>query len=169
MSTHNKAFNGGIQKNTTAFDDESFRLDKYLKDASKELSNIFTDYTHISLMKENMKIDLVGDACFGFAPDGGAWFKDGILVAAFEAKKQGQTGNACERWWDNAVTAKHINEDVIYVTFCSGAGAEQGQVLDKLRRKARIMMGDNYIFHMSVDGFSYQDIKNKMTEILDKI
>ena len=39
------------------------------------------------MFNKQMKIDLVGDACFGFAPDGGVWFKDGKLVAVFEAKK----------------------------------------------------------------------------------
>ena len=113
------------------------------------------------------KIKYVGDNCFGFAPDGGAWFKGDKLVAVFEAKKQGLGGNAYERWWDNACTAKHINPDVVYVTFCSGPGSAQGQWLDNLRRKANIMLGENFKFYMSPEGFTFDQVSAIMQETLE--
>jgi len=162
-------FNGGIQTGTTAFDNESLELDKYVRKASIDLEKEFGGLERISRMNEENKMLLVGDDCFGFSPDGGAWFKNGNMVAVFEAKKQNKDGNAYERWWDNAVTAKYINKDVIYVTFCSGKGAAPGECLDKLRRKATIMMGNNYIFHMSETGFEYIAVKNKIKEVLINI
>lgn len=160
---------GGIQVGTTAFDAESKKLDDQTKSARDLLAEQFPGVRMIKRMISKMKIDLVGDDCFGFAPDGGAWFINDKLVAAFESKKQGTKGNACERWWDNAVTAKHINKDVIYVTFCSGGGAEPGEVLDKLRRKATIMMGDGFKFIMSPDGFSQKQIESVMRDVLSEV
>ena len=164
-----KPFNGGIQKGTTAFDEASKKLDADAKDIRNELEFAFDELTMVRVINKKQKFELVGDDCFSFAPDGGAWFKDGKLVAAFECKKQGVHGNACERWWDNAVTAKFINQDVVYVTFCSGAGASEGEVLDKMRRKGELMMGDKFKFFMSIDGFSYDEMKAIFIDILTEI
>ncbi len=167
MSQRESDFKGGIQVGTTAFDDDSKRLDAYLKECRDELSQ--TGLSVVSMFSKQMKLDLVGDDCFGFAPDGGAWFKNGVLVAVFEAKKQGEAGNAYERWWDNAVTSKYINPDVKYVTFCTGAGAAEGKCLDKLRRKATIMMGKNFTFHMNEDAFTKKEVMDIMKETLGSI
>jgi len=160
-------FKGGIQAGTTAFDTDSKKLDIQAKDARDLLAEQFDDITMVKQFNKEMKMVLVGDDCFGFAPDGGAWFKNGKLVACFECKKQGLGGNAYERWWDNAMTAKFINEDVVYVTFCSGPGAASGEGLDKLRRKAQIMMGNNFVFHMSVDGFTDDFVLEEMKKVLE--
>lgn len=167
MSQRVDGFKGGIQAGTTAFDKDSKLLDKQLKEARVKLSNNENNtLTCVAKFSKEQKLNLVGDDCFGFAPDGGAWFKDGNLVAVFEAKKQGLRGNAYERWWDNAVTAKHINPDVVYVTFCSGPGAAPGECLDKLRRKANIMMGENYKFYMSPEGFTFNEVYAIVEETL---
>ena len=163
-------FKGGIQKGTTAFDDDSRRLDTYLKECRDELHYMNpSEFKVVSMFSIQMKLDLVGDNCFGFAPDGGAWFKNDKLVAVFEAKKQGEAGNAYERWWDNAVTAKYINPDVKYVTFCTGPGAAPNKCLDKMRRKAAIMMGGNYTFHMKVDAFTKSDVMSLMADTIRSI
>ena len=168
MSQRQEGFRGGIQTGTTAFDEQSTKLDVQAKTARDNLAEAFDGITMVKQFSKQQKLDLVGDDCFGFAPDGGAWFRNDKLVAAFECKKQGLGGNAYERWWDNAMTAKHINPDVVYVTFCSGPGAAAGEGLDKLRRKAQIMLGDNFIFHMSVDGFTQQQIEKIMVDILSQ-
>lgn len=158
-----RVFRGGIQKGTTAFDDASKTLDESAKMARTTLAVEFPSLTMVKQFSKEMKMKLVGDDCFGFSPDGGAWFDaEENLVAVFECKKQGTAGNAYERWWDNAVTAKHINKDVTYVTFCSGEGAKEGNCLDKLRRKAKIMMGERFIFEMSPTGFSTKEIEEMM-------
>ena len=168
MSQREKDFNGGIQKGTTAFDDDSKRLDVYLKENFKTLSSKFKEFESFSMFNKTMKLALVGADCFGFAPDGGVWFHNGKLKVVFEAKKQGKGGNAYERWWDNAMTAKHINPDVKYVTFCTGEGAAEGQCLDKMRQKAKIMMGDNFIFHLKVEPFSQQEVYDIMFATLEQ-
>jgi len=165
MSQREADFKGGIQRGTTAFDEESKRLDKCLKECKDEIS--MDGYTVVTQFDYDMKIKYVGDDCFGFAPDGGAWFKGDTLVAVFEAKKQGEGGNAYERWWDNAMTAKFINPDVKYITFCSGAGAEEGKCLDKLRRKAKIMMGENFVCYNKVEGFTKQEVYDIMEKTLE--
>lgn len=163
----NYKFKGGIQAGTNAFDENSKRLDESAKTARDSLVYSFPSLKMVKTFPREMKLDLVGDDCFGFSPDGGAWFESkGKLVAVFECKKQGKVGNAYERWWDNAVTAKHINKDVMYLTFCSGEGAMEGECLDKLRRKAKIMMGENFLFEMSLSGFAYEEVENKMKEVL---
>lgn len=160
--------NRGIQEGTTAYDEESRRLDQLIKDTTKKLKLELKSFRVITRMTKQMKIELVGDDCFGFAPDGGAWFIDGKLVAVFEGKKQGENGNAYERWWDNAVTAKHLNPDVKYITFCTGAGAAKDKCLDKLRRKSRIMMGENFDMHLKVDPFTAEEIEAIMRSVLEE-
>lgn len=166
MSQRDKGFKGGIQSGTTAFDLQSKKLDRILKECRETIC--MDGYTKVKQFNRQMKIDLVGEECFGFAPDGGAWFRHGQLVAVFEGKKQNLRGNACERWWDNAVTAKHINKNVRYVTFCSGEGANPGECLDKMKTKAFIMMGDRYEFHMSPDGFTKTQVMKVMLDVLEK-
>jgi len=167
MSQREKDFKGGIQAGTTAFDDDSKRLDVYLKECRDEIT--LEGMNKVNQFNEQMKMELVGDNCFGFAPDGGAWFKDGKLVAVFEAKKQGRQGNAYERWWDNASTARFINPDVKYVTFCTGAGAAVNECLDKLRRKAQRMFGENFIFHNQVEPFTKRQVCDIMRDVLEGI
>lgn len=164
MSQRDKGFNGGIQTGTTAFDSQSKKLDKVLKECRDNIN--VNGFTCVRQFTKQMKIDLVGENCFGFAPDGGAWFYNGKMVAVFEGKKQNKQGNAYERWWDNAVTAKHINPDVKYITLCSGEGAASGECLDRLRVKAGIMMGDNYVFHMSPDGFTREQTMKIISDTL---
>ena len=163
-SQRDEGFNGGIQAGTTAFDSASKQLDELLKESRTDGS--LPGFTFIKQFTPEMKVDLLGDDCFGFAPDGGAWFYKGKLVAVFEGKKQNKAGNAHERWYDNATTAKYINPDVKYVTFCSGEGAHEGECLDKMRRKAQIVLGDNYTFHMSANGFTREEATRIISDTL---
>lgn len=162
-------FKGGIQAGTVAWDESSLLVDKLLKEGYKTLSNEFKNLKSYKQFTKAMKLQYVGDDCFGFAPDGGAWFKDGKLVAVFEAKKQNEGGNAYERWWDNASTAKYLNPDVIYVTFCSGRGAKKDNCLDKLKRKANIMLGKNFEFYLSETGFTSEYVLDVMRQTLSKV
>ena len=167
MSQRDNNMKGGIQSGTTAFDVDSSKLDKQLKESRDTIQ--VPNLKMIKQFSTEDKIKYVGDNCFGFAPDGGAWFKDDKLVAVFEAKKQGVSGNAYERWWDNAMTAKHINPDVVYVTFCTGPGAAQEQGLDKMKRKANIMLGENFKFYMSPEGCTSDQVNTIMQETLEGI
>lgn len=168
MSQREGTFRGGIQKGTMAWDNDSFELDKFLKESRDNLINQFSKLRMVKTFSKEDKLKYLGDDCFGFSPDGGAWFFEDELVAVFEAKKQGLGGNAYERWYDNFTTAKYINPKVKYVTFCTGKGAAPGQCLDKLRRKASIIFPDNVEFFMSETGFTYAEVYDIMTNILER-
>lgn len=166
MSQREGNFKGGIQTGEKAWDADSLKLDQFLKECRDEIPT--KNFVMKKQFTKQDKIDLVGDDCFGFAPDGGAWFWNGKLVAVFEAKKQNEGGNAYERWWDNAATAQYINPDVYYVTFCTGKGAATDKCLDKLRRKAKIMAGKNFQFYLNEDGFTKQEVFDIMKKVLEK-
>ena len=167
-SQRDAGFNGGIQSGTTAFDPQSKTLDGQLKEVRDEIS--VCGFTMVKQFPRKLKIDLIGEDCFGFAPDGGAWFKgnseDGNLFAVFEAKKQNKKGNANERWFKNAQIAKSINPDVKYITLCSGEGAKKGECLEKMSQLAKRTMGRNFEFYMSPDGFTKEQVNRIMLSVL---
>ena len=160
---------GGIQPGTTAWDADSRKLDVSLREVAKQLALELPTFDVSFRLSKQQKIDLAGEDCFGFSPDGGAWFLNGKMVAVFEAKKQGLSGNAQERWWDNAVTAKHINPHIVYHTFCSGPGCEYSGPLGRLERKAQLMLGDLYTFTLNESGHTDEEIYAAMHYILSGI
>ena len=162
-------FKGGIQPGMTAFDEESRDLDTSLKQISKSLAQTYDQFEVVHQFNHAQKMQWVGDDCFGFAPDGGAWFLDDELVAVFEAKKQNASGNAQERWWDNACTAQFINNTVRYHTFCRGSGCATNAPLHRLSRKAPLMLGTNFTFSLSETGFTKYQIESQMRAILDDL
>lgn len=164
MSQREKDFNGGIKQGCTAYDIKSKKLDKLLKHCRDNIS--IDGFRMVKQFSNKMKCNLLGDDCFGFAPDGGAWFKGDKLVAVFEGKKQGFRGNANERWFKNAVIAKHINPDVFYVTFCSGEGSQTGECLEKMERLAKITMGDNFVYYRNPCGFTVEEAKKIMIDTI---
>lgn len=171
MNQKHSTFKGGIQSGTSATSDFSKKLDNQVKECRDLLDKEFSSNSRIKVIKRmsrKQKIDLVGDDCFGFQPDGGMWFIDDKLIAVFEAKKQGKAGNAHERWWDNACTAKYINSDVLYVTFCCGESAGVNGSFDKMARKAKIMLGDNFQTYLSPEGFNTLKVYNVMKETIER-
>lgn len=161
--------NRGIQPGTTVWDEESAKLDVAIRRVRNHYSNTYPTLKCFKKFSKKMKIEYMGDDCFAFQPDGGAWFKDKKLVVAFEGKKQNDAGNANQRWWDNASTAHHLNKDIIYVTFCSGKACGQDKAFHKMMRKAHILYGKNFIFFLSENGFTEEDIEQKMKEILESV
>ena len=114
--------NGGIQKNTTAYDLESKNLDKICKQARRcteiDLSIKYPKLKCFPKLKQEQIPGNVG-AC---SPDGGLWFYDEKLILAFEGKKQQNKGNAIERWFKNNYICRKINPNISYLTFASGSG-----------------------------------------------
>jgi len=103
----------------------------------------------------------LGDT-IGVVPDGGMWFErqpDGTrkLLAAFEAKYQGKTGNAYERWNKNFMVCEYINPAVKYVTFMTGEGAVEGNVLHSFGTTMH-KIKPNAVFYYSPGGFSREEI-----------
>jgi len=162
-------FRGGIQPGTTASSEESRELDRMVKTVAKKLLQEYTQFQVIKRFTHAQKMQWVGDDCFGFEPDGYSWFLNDQLVAVFEAKKQNLKGNVQERWWDNACTARYINDSVLYHTWCRGEGCVEGGPLHRLSRKAPLMLGTNFTFSLSQTGFTQQEIESQMRSILEQL
>ena len=79
----------------------------------------------------------------GFGPDGGIFYLscDGgepLPFLAAEAKYQGIGGNAIERWYKNYHVAKFISPSIMFLTFITGPGAEEGRVMKKTLNHALV-------------------------------
>ena len=158
---------GGIKKGTVAWDDESRKIDKNTREAAELLKSIFPELRCVKRMSRKDKLKYVGDDCFGFSPDGGAWFYGDKLLAVFESKKQNMEGNANERWYDNATTAQYINKDVKYHTFCVGSGTAPDGPLGKMARCAPIKLGEGVSFTLSEKVPTLRTVYNIMKQILE--
>jgi hypothetical protein len=162
---------GGIQPGTVATDKYAKKLDKQLKDSAQELKSYFADNDRVVHQKKLRKDQIPGGkgSC---EPDGGVWFVDGKLVAVFEAKKQNLGGNAIERWYNNNFTIRKINSNASYVTFATGIGAQEDEVIGKTLNIAhlngfnKLIVGDNSTF-LSPSGFNTKFIKDIMVETID--
>jgi hypothetical protein len=163
----------GIQKGTVAWDTESLALDKGLKDVAKSLFPVLLKKygPDLSFRLKLTKPEIPGGvgAC---APDGGAWYWKGVLVAVFEGKKQGRQGNAIERWYKNNYICRRVNSDVNYVTFASGAGAAKNEVIWKTLHVAHdgefntFRPGANTCY-MSVSGYTHKEIADRMIQAIE--
>ena len=104
-------------------------------------------------------------------PDGGLWYIDGHLVAAFEGKKQGIIGNAIERWFKNNFICRVISPQVSYVTFAAGPGAIENGPIHNCLNVAHLQ-GVNKINHksnslfLSECGFTCDELVAIMVETL---
>ena len=166
MSQRDENFKGGIQKGTIATDTVAKKLDKQCKTLKESIS------IEGLTMQKKIYQDQIPGGVGSCEPDGGAWFKDGKLVAVFEGKKQGKQGNAIERWFKNNFVCRAINPDVCYVTFCVGEGADEGEVLQKTLNIAHLSgvnkfnPNNNSVFY-SVDGFGTEFIAGVMQDVLE--
>ena len=124
---------GGIQPNSTAFDEKSIKLDKQVKQICKDLYKKLKDkYPSLNwvfkLDKETRRKYHIGNGC---EPDGGIFFWKDKPFFTCEAKKQQNAGNACERWTDNVATLRLINEEISYTTFAHAEQTVNVQVKDE--------------------------------------
>lgn len=122
ISQRDAGFNGGIKVGSTAYDSTSRTLNTRLTDAKNILEKELDSHGYTLLRRIDRRTNPI--LIKGANPDGGIWLDpNGIIIAAFEAKKQGIRGNAHERWFKNHRLLSHINPDIRYVTFLSGEGA----------------------------------------------
>ena len=129
---HHKEFRGGIQPGTTASDDESKAMDDNARQAAERAFRALrTKYPGLAFQKKLDQSQIPGGigSC---APDGGIWFYDGALIAAFESKKQADRGNAIERWYKNHFIVRAISATATYVTFASGEGVLEGNPIHRI-------------------------------------
>ncbi len=157
--------NRGIQKGTQAGDALSKALDHQCKVLRQELSKVFPEL----VMKKKLKKQDIPFGVGACAPDGGLWFKDGKLVVAIEGKKQGDGGNAIERWYKNHYICREINPEVSYITFAVGPGANT--VIRTTLNIAhegnfnQYIKGKNSCF-ISEEGFTIEQMRDIMQQVL---
>lgn len=157
---------GGIQKGQTATTPESAKIDKDLREIRDELCIELSDLG--VTMKKKIVTPNTSTPC---QPDGGAWYLDGVLIAAFEAKKQQDHGNAIERWYKNNYVCRTLNENMSYGTWARGEGAYPqgtiGKVLDISHDgEWNVYRAGKNSCWLSKSGFSKSEIKDQMRAIL---
>lgn len=138
-------FRGGIQSGTVAMDSLAKQLDQNLKTLQPELAEELKPRGITCRKKLDKKILKEKNISIGCQPDGGVWYKNGKLIAAFEGKKQGKCGNAIERWGKNYNICKFFNPNIIYVTFGVGEGSEP----------------DGYLYKFAMTMLNIENIENK--------
>jgi len=176
---------GGIQKGTEAGSAESKRLDGDVKVVAEALARAQTTYFYeaghrnLGGAVSRHKIDegalpefRARGITLGCIPDGGMWFSGArdqprSLRVAFEAKHQGDGGNAIERWCKNYLLCHRLWPDMTYVTFMTGEGARTGGVLHEFGKSMTAVNGPNCVFYYAPDGFSQEGIFNVMKSVLD--
>ena len=162
---------GGIQPGQVAMDAAAKKLDTTCKEVKEEVyKQLKNEFPELTLQRKLLAEQIPGGvgAC---EPDGGAWFYKDKLIAVFEAKKQGDKGNAIERWFKNAFICIAINPDVTYVTFCTGDGAYIGGVMYKALAVAH-PKGFNHLYpqkcscFMNINGHDREFIVHIMKKAL---
>lgn len=141
---------------------KSKRLDKKL--LQRICKEIDTPLNHTS------KLSLHHIAKLGCQPDGGFFDNNGKMIAAFEAKTQGNKGNAIERWWKNYCIIKHFHPECKYITLAAGDGCiKDGPIYanfalalhleDKPNDSFNQLHNTGVSFYISQYGFFEEDIK----------
>ena len=151
---------------------ESKTLDGNLKDVAKRVFNVLKEcYPDLTFEKRYRSSTHQA----GCAPDGGLFYYKGKLIVASEAKHQGATGNAIERWYKNAFILRQVNPSITYLTFATGEGAQENAVICKSLSPAHphgynnYVIGENVCF-TSVKGFDSGFIGTQLIEsIIDQI
>jgi len=163
---------GGIQKGTTPISEESDKMDKQVRRCSKdilaELQLKYDDLIRLHKLPKACLFEGIG-AC---QPDGGAWFYLDHLLAAFEGKFQGPTGNAIERWFKNFFHIVENNPRCPLVTWAAGPGVRpEGPIYKTLYRPVRgeynVLRDDGPSVFLREEGFSDEEIKKTMIEFIE--
>ena len=164
---------GGIQPGTMAWDERALKLDKQVKSASiTVLEKLKNQYPELQYERK-LPFEFLFDGIGSCQPDGGVWFYKGKMVAAFEAKKQNDRGNAIERWYKNFFLLKEVNERVPYITFAIGAGAKEGEPIWKslysaMKGQFNQIRPDGPSCFLKPEGFTAEEIENIIFEFVSK-
>ena len=151
---------------------ESLKLDGDLKSVSQNVFNVLKEcYPELTFEKRYRSSNHQA----GCEPDGGLFYYKGVLIVAAEAKHQGRAGNAIERWYKNAFILRQVNPSITYLTFATGEGAQENEVICKTLSPAHPHGYNNYVMganvcYTSVNGFESGVIGTHLIEsIIDQI
>lgn len=175
LSQREYGFFAGIQTGTCATDAEARKLDKDLKSVRDELSLELAGTEWQCLKKMPRETLRQMNIHIGFEPDGGLWFKNGVLYAVFEGKKQGKGGNAIERWQKNYWIASKINPNVKYITFAAREGFSENcypyryalTMLESENKVFNTLYATGQSWFISPDGFDRKEIYDIMRKTLE--
>jgi hypothetical protein len=172
---------GGIQKGTEAGSEESKKLDNDVKMIAEAIAYVQSKYfferghkvydetrTNKKIIIENAIPEFtVRGVLLGCVPDGGMWFSADrsdttrLLQFVFEAKYQDVEGNAIERWNKNQYICSKIFPNVQYITFMTGPGAANKEVMHN-HGSTMSSLDPNNIFYYAPEGFNQEGIFNIM-------
>jgi hypothetical protein len=164
---------GGIQPGTTAWDSQSLKHDKLVRQAAEMAYEILKD-KHPDLTKHRkLPKEYIFDGIGACQPDGGVWFFGGRLIAAFEAKKQGPRGNAIERWYKNYFLLKEVNPRCPLVTYAIGEGVRSGSPIERIlyaahRGKYNVFCDAGPSCFLKEDGFSLEELYTNMVKFIEQ-
>lgn len=173
MTTNNTVTRGGHADVCSS--KESKELDGNLKTVSRlvfhELKQKYPSLT----FEKRFRSEIHQAGC---EPDGGLFFYKGKLIVAAEAKHQGRKGNAIERWYKNAFVLRQLSASVTYITYATGEGAQENEVICKTLSPAHPFgfniynIGEN-VCYTSVDGFLpeviYEGLKGAILDQIEAI
>lgn len=167
-------FKGGIQSGTVATDSHAKFLDSAMKEVQKELAEELKDQGFICKKKLKKDFLIEQGVLVGCEPDGGIWFQNDKLVAAFEGKKQGKGGNAIERWEKNYNICKSLNPNVKYITFGAREGFEEDgypykyakTMLNREKKNLNTLYDEGQSWFVNPQGFTKEEIKSIMKQAL---
>ena len=151
---------------------ESREIDSNCVEAAAEVAEYFKEhFIKQYQLSPSQWIEYYGEWCGGFRPDGGFWIfkKTGLVVAAFEAKKEDEGGNANERWNDNANTASVMNTNMKYHTFA------RGYIPKWIKREKKSFKEYNQRnlldtrWSIKAEGFTREEMKNVMINTLNEV
>lgn len=164
----------GIQIGQVATDEHAAKLDNQCKTlTTKVYETLHTKYKDKIKFQKKLKKDQIPGGVGACAPDGSLWFWEGKLIAAFEAKKQQNRGNAIERWHKNHSMCRIINPELSYITFACGEGAIVGGVIHKAIAFQHLGGFDAYnpgknSCWMKPSGFSDEEIETIMMQVIEE-
>lgn len=131
MSQRDEGFLGGVQPGTTASGAESVSTEATVRAAARQEGAAAPGgavwRSGLSGRALGARLGVDGAGLQGCYPDGGLWLAgDGTVLCAVEAKKQGEAGNAIERWYKNRAVLERLGCRV-YLTVCVGDGFFDGR------------------------------------------
>jgi hypothetical protein len=116
-----------IKNGTTAWDLMSRQNEKTLRSVVRKIRKDFPDLS----WKHKLSPDEIYGGKGACSPDGGIFYLKGRAFLALEAKKQGDTGNAVERWCKNADHIRRLSGCSL-LSFFTGEGAPSGCTMSEI-------------------------------------